>query len=85
MKKAKVSCASRNFPAPDGCLLVVSETLNRKFISVRCEGEDTSYIEVLLNAEQFSELCGLGGYGGLEVHRRPDPEPAQADSAPVEG
>ena len=84
MKKAKVSCASRTFPGPDGCSLILSETINREFIRVRCEDED-NYIEVLLNAEQFDQLGRLAGYNGLEVYETPSPEPVQAAPAPVEG
>ena len=40
---------------------------------------------VYLDSAQFGEMCGLDGYGGLEVRTRPAPEPVSADAAPVEG
>jgi hypothetical protein len=77
---------SFTFTDEDGDMFTISETHDRTSILVKCSSENKgTESAVLLDSEQFSELCGLGGYGGLEVHRRPDPEPAQADSAPVEG
>ena len=83
-----VSRASKSFTFTDedGDTFTISETPDRTSILVKCSSENKgTESAVLLDSEQFSELCRLGGYGGLEVHRRPDPEPAQADSAPVEG
>jgi hypothetical protein len=74
------ACKSFTFEDGSGLAAVLSETQDRFYIRISI-GEQN----VFLDAEQFSELCGLDGYGGLGVHARPEPEPVQADPAPVEG
>jgi hypothetical protein len=77
---------SFTFTEEDGDAFTISETPDRTSILVKCSSENKgTESAVLLDSEQFSELCRLDEYGGLEVRMRTEPKPVQSYPAPVEG
>ena len=88
MARLRDSCKSYTFTDAQDDSLVLSETAGRDAILVTIRSAISGNCEsVLLDASQFEELCRLDGYDYLEVHEipAPEPEPVQADPAPVEG